>query len=185
MQCSKTHLKDKYLILFLFSCHSLLPLKRTVAMSVTRASLLWVIDTGKSIDLPCMMFMSLRVAYNSSNRRGSVPFTVFLTELFKRHGIHIPVDLIRIEPEKAVDRYSLTQFEGQRKKRRFEAIASEEPLIAMAELKEAITSLRMEFDTCITTLEEQSGCHTTMFQKIKGMLIWMQSKDDDDDEDDE
>ena len=43
VQCSKTHLKDRYLILFLFSYHSLLPLKRTVAMSVTRASLLWEI----------------------------------------------------------------------------------------------------------------------------------------------
>ena len=28
IQCNKIRLKDKYLILFLFSCHTLLPLKR-------------------------------------------------------------------------------------------------------------------------------------------------------------
>ena len=32
VQCNKMHLKDRYLILVLFSCHSLLPLKHTVAM---------------------------------------------------------------------------------------------------------------------------------------------------------
>ena len=95
-------------------------------------------------------------------RGGSIPFTGFLTELFKRHGIHIPMDLIRTEPEKPIDRYSLTQSEGHWKKRRLKAIASEEPSIGMAELKEAITSLRMEFDTYMTTLEEQSSHHTTM-----------------------
>ncbi|GFS32071.1 hypothetical protein Acr_00g0020660 [Actinidia rufa] len=94
--------------------------------------------------------------------RGSVPFTGFLIELFKRHGIHIPVDLIRTEPEKPINRYSFTRSEGQQKKRKFEAITLEEPSIGMTELKEAITSLRMEFDTRMTALEEQSGCHTTM-----------------------
>ncbi|GFS30290.1 hypothetical protein Acr_00g0011210 [Actinidia rufa] len=119
-----------------------------------RASLLWAIGMGKSMDLPHMIFMSLCAAYNSSDTRGSVPFTGFLTELFKRHGIHIPVDLIKTEPKKPIDRYSLTQSKRQRKKRRLKAIASEEPSIGMAELKEAITSLRMEFDTCMTALEE-------------------------------
>ncbi|GFZ18313.1 hypothetical protein Acr_27g0000520 [Actinidia rufa] len=52
VQCNKTRLKDKYLILFLFSCHSLLPLKRTVSMNVAWARLLWAIGTGKTIDLP-------------------------------------------------------------------------------------------------------------------------------------
>ncbi|GFS36402.1 hypothetical protein Acr_00g0045760 [Actinidia rufa] len=127
VQCSKTHLKDRFILLFLFSCHSLLPLKRTVAMSVTRANLLWAIGMGKSIDLPRMMFMSLCAAYNSSDTRGSVPFTGFLSELFKRHGVHIPVDLTMIDPEKPIDRYSLTRSEGQQKKRRLKAIESEEP----------------------------------------------------------
>ena len=117
VQCSKMRLKDWYLILFLFSCHSLLPLKCTVAMSITRASLLWVIGMGKSINLPRMMFMSLCVAYNSSDTRGSMPFMGFLTELFKRQGIHIPVDLIMTKLEKPIDRYSLTRSEGQWKKR--------------------------------------------------------------------
>ena len=40
VQCNKTRIKDRYLILFLFSCHSLLPLKCTVAMVVARANLL-------------------------------------------------------------------------------------------------------------------------------------------------
>ena len=113
VQCSKTRLKDKYLILLLFSFHSLLSLKRTVAMSITRANLLWAIGTGKSIDLPRMMFMSICVAYNSSDLRRSVPFTGFLTELFKRYGVHIPMDLTRTEPEKPIDIFSLTQSEGQ------------------------------------------------------------------------
>ncbi|GFZ16813.1 hypothetical protein Acr_26g0000830 [Actinidia rufa] len=76
--------------------------------------------------------------------RGSVPFIGFLIELFKRHNVHIPVDLIRIELEKLID--------------------------------------RIEFDTRMTSLEEQSGHHTTMLQEIKGMLIRMQSKDDDEDD---
>ena len=59
VQCNKTCLKDMYLILFLFSCHSLLPLKLTVAMSVTRANLLWAIGTGKSSDFPRIIFLSL------------------------------------------------------------------------------------------------------------------------------
>ncbi|GFY85471.1 hypothetical protein Acr_04g0002090 [Actinidia rufa] len=76
--------------------------------------------------------------------------------------VHIPIDLTRIEPEKSIDRYSLTRSEGQQKKRRLEAIELEEPSIGMAELKKAITSWRTEFDTHMTALEEQSRCHTTM-----------------------
>ncbi|GFS42896.1 hypothetical protein Acr_00g0082390 [Actinidia rufa] len=85
VQCNKTRLKDGYLILFLFSCHSLLPLKRTVSMSVTRASLLWAISTGITIDLLRMMFMSLCAAHTTLDMRSFVPFTGFLTELFKRN----------------------------------------------------------------------------------------------------
>ncbi|GFY95652.1 hypothetical protein Acr_10g0010370 [Actinidia rufa] len=77
----------------------------------------------------------------------------------------------RTEPEKPIDRYLLTRSEGQQKKRRVEAIASEEPSIGMAELNEAITSLRTEFDTHMTALEKQFGRHTTMLQEIKGILI--------------
>ena len=109
VQYNKTCFKDWYLMLFLFLCHSLLPLKRTVVMGVTRANLLWAIGTGKSIDLPRMMYMALFSAYGSSDPRGSVPFTGFLTELFKRHDVPI---LTRTEPKKSIDRYSLTQYEG-------------------------------------------------------------------------
>ena len=66
-------------------------------MSVSRVNLLWEIGTGKS-----------------------VPFTGFLTKLFKRHGIHIPMDLIGIEPEKPIDRYSLKRSAGAEKKAEFE-----------------------------------------------------------------
>ncbi|GFS33971.1 hypothetical protein Acr_00g0031530 [Actinidia rufa] len=160
VQCSKMHLKDK-------------------------ASLLWAIGTGTFIDLPRMMFLSLCDAYNSSDLRRSVPFTGLLTELFKRSGVHIPVDLTRTESEKPINKYSLTQFEGQWKERRVEVIASEESLIGMAELKEAIMGLRTELDTRMTSLEEQSSYHTTMLQEIKGMLIRMQSKNDEEEEDNE
>ena len=183
VQCNKIRLKDKYLILFLFSCHSLLPLKRTVSMSVTRAKLLWAIGTGKTIDLPRMMFMSLCAAYTASDTRGSVPFTGFLTELFKRSGVRIPVDLIKIEPERPIDRSSLSRSEGQRKKRRMEAIAPAEPSIGMAELKEEITNLRTEMNSRMTALEEESSRHTTLLQEIKGMILRMQSNEEDEDDD--
>ncbi|GFZ19861.1 hypothetical protein Acr_28g0005660 [Actinidia rufa] len=108
----------------------------------------------------------------------------FLTELFKRSGLYIPVDLIRIEPEKPIDRSSLSRSEGQRKKKRLKAIAHEEPSIRMAELKEEIMNLRMEMNTHMTELEEKSSRHTTMLQEIKGMLIRMQLKDEEEEEDD-
>ena len=60
---------------------------------------------GKSIDLPRM---TLCAVYNSSDPKESVPFTGFLTELFKRHGVHIPMDLIKIESKKPIDRNLLT-----------------------------------------------------------------------------
>ena len=61
-------------------------------------------------------------------------------------------------------------------------IALEEPSVSMDDLKEAITSLRMEFNTHMTALEDQSGHHTTILQEIKGMLIQMQSKEDEDED---
>ena len=105
VQFNKMRLKDRYHMLFLFSCHSLLPLKHTVAMGVTRANWLWEIGTEKSIDLSCMMYMALFSAYGSSDPRGSVPFTGFLTELFKRYDVPILIDLTRTEQEKPIDRY--------------------------------------------------------------------------------
>ncbi|GFZ04979.1 hypothetical protein Acr_17g0005510 [Actinidia rufa] len=63
-----------------------------------------------------MIFMALYAAYDSSNPRVSVPFTGLLMELFKRHGVSIPVDLTRIEPEKPIDRHSLTRSEEQQQK---------------------------------------------------------------------
>ena len=107
VQCNKTRLKDRCLILFLFSCHSLLPLKRTIAMSVTRASLLWAIGIGKLMDLPHIMFMGLCSSYDSFDIRVSIPFTKFLTALFKKHEISIHVDLIKTKPEKPIDKNSL------------------------------------------------------------------------------
>ncbi|GFS36417.1 hypothetical protein Acr_00g0045820 [Actinidia rufa] len=152
VQCNKTRLKDKYLILFLFSCHSLLPLKRTVSMNVARARLLWAIDTGKTIDLPRTMFLSLCSTYKASDKRGSVPFTGFLIELFKRSGVHIPLDFIRIEPEGPIDRASLSRSEGQRKKRKLEEEAQEGSAIGMGELKEAILNLGKENEAEVTLL---------------------------------
>ena len=92
---------------------------------------------------------------------GSMPFIGFLTELFKRHDVPIPIDLTRTELEKPIDMYSLTRSEGQKEKRLQES-ASEKPSFRIPKLQEAITNLRIEFDTCMTSLEEQSGRHTTM-----------------------
>ena len=67
-------------------------------------NLLWVIGMGKSIDLPRMMYMALFYAYELSDPRGYVPFIGFLTELFKRHDVPIPIDLTRTEPKEPIDR---------------------------------------------------------------------------------
>ncbi|GFY97540.1 hypothetical protein Acr_12g0000810 [Actinidia rufa] len=88
---------------------------------------------------------------------GSMSFTGLLTELFKRHGIPIPIDLTRIEPEKPIDMYSFTRSEGQQKKRKDQ----------------------------FSHLKEYFGRHTTLLQEIKGMLIRMQAGDNDDDEEDD
>ncbi|GFS36318.1 hypothetical protein Acr_00g0045330 [Actinidia rufa] len=102
-----------------------------------RARLLWAIGTGKTIDLPRTMFLSLCSTYKASDKRGSVPFTGFLTELFKRSGVHIPLDFIRIKPEGPIDRASLSRSEGQRKKRKLEEEAQEGSAIGMGDLKES------------------------------------------------
>ncbi|GFS41458.1 hypothetical protein Acr_00g0074480 [Actinidia rufa] len=106
----------------------------------------------------------------------------FLTKLFNRSGVHIPVNLIRAKPERPIDRSSLSQSEGQRKKRRLEVIAHEEPSIGMAKLKEEIMNLTMEMNTRMNALEKESSRHTIMLQEIKGMLIRMQSNKEEDDD---
>ncbi|GFY90916.1 nucleosome assembly protein 1;2 [Actinidia rufa] len=167
-----------------------------VSMNVARARLLWAIGTGKTIDLPCIMFLSLCATYKASDKRGSVPFTGFLTELFKRSGVHIPLDFIRIEPEGPIDRASLSRSEGQRKKRKLEEEAQEGSAIGMGELKEAILNLgkemskqmaefREEVNTRLSSLEEESSRHTVMLQDMKGMLVRMEEEDDDDDEEED
>ncbi|GFS41533.1 hypothetical protein Acr_00g0074960 [Actinidia rufa] len=137
--------------------------ERTVSMNLTRASLLWAIGMGKTINLPCMMFLSLCAAHTALDLRGSVPFTRFLTKLFRSSGVRIPLDLIRNELERAIDRSLLSRYEDQRKNRRLEAMALEtEPSFGMTELKEEITKLKAEMNTHMTALEEESGRHTTM-----------------------
>ncbi|GFZ14672.1 hypothetical protein Acr_24g0008620 [Actinidia rufa] len=193
VQCNKTRLKDKYLILFMFSCHSLLPLKRTVSMNTARATLLWAIGTRKTIDLPRIMFLSLCAAHKASDKRGLVPFIGFLTELFKRSGVYIPLDITRTEPKGAIDRSSLSRSKGQRKKMTLEEGVYKEPSMGVVELKEAIMNLgremgtqmsefRIEVNACLTSLKEESRHHTTMLQDMKGMLIRMEAEDDVDEE---
>ncbi|GFY90894.1 hypothetical protein Acr_07g0010900 [Actinidia rufa] len=167
-----------------------------VSMNVARARLLWAIGTGKTIDLPRTMFLSLCATYKASDKRGSVPFTGFLTELFKRSGVHIPLDFIRIEPEGPIDRASLSRSEGQRKKRKLEEEAQEGSAIGMGELKEAILNVgkemskqmaefREEVNARLSSLEEESSRHTVMLQDMKGMLIRMEEEDDDDDDEED
>ncbi|GFZ06714.1 hypothetical protein Acr_18g0008840 [Actinidia rufa] len=128
----------------------------TVSMNLTRASLLWAIGTGKIIDFPNMMFLSLCATHTASDLWGSIPFMGFLTELFRRSGVCIPLDLIRNEPEGAIDRSSLSRSEGQTKKRRLEAMALEtEPSSRMTEFKEEITKLRAEMNTRMTARDKR------------------------------
>ncbi|GFZ15794.1 hypothetical protein Acr_25g0002030 [Actinidia rufa] len=160
------------------------------------ARLLWAIGTGKTIDLPRMMLLSLCTAHTASDKSGYVPFTGFLTELFKRSGVHIPLNITKIEPEGAIDRSSLSRSERLRKKRKLEVTAHEEPPIDMAELNEAIMNLeremgaqmsefKAEVNACMTSLEKKSRRHTTMLQEIKGMMIQMEAEYDDEEEEEE
>ncbi|GFZ02205.1 hypothetical protein Acr_15g0008130 [Actinidia rufa] len=126
-----------------------------VSMNTARARLLWAIGTGKTIDLPRIMFLSLCSTYKASDKRGSIPFTGFLTELFKRSGVHIPVDFIRIEPEGPIDRASLSRSEGQRKKRKLEEEAQEGSAIGMGDLKEAILNLGKEMSKQMAEFREK------------------------------
>ncbi|GFY90908.1 hypothetical protein Acr_07g0011040 [Actinidia rufa] len=118
-----------------------------------------------------------------------------LCKLFKRSGVHIPLDFIMIEPEGPIDRASLSRSEGQRKKRKLEEEAQEGSAIGMGELKEAILNLgkemskqmaefREEVNTRLAALEEESSRHTVMLQDMKGMLVHIEEEDDDDDEED-
>ena len=118
VQCSKLKLKAKYLILFLFSCHSLMPLKRTVDMSLNRAQLLWVIGMGKSIDLPQYMFMQIYHAYTHLNPKGLISFTCMLTKIIRESKVWISRDLITKDQENAIDDTTLNCSKGQKKRRK-------------------------------------------------------------------
>ncbi|GFY80991.1 nucleosome assembly protein 1;2 [Actinidia rufa] len=150
---------------------------------------------GRPLTYPVPCFYRYAPHIRLRTRGGSVPFTGFLTELFKRSGVHIPLDFIRIEPEGPIDRASLSRSEGQRKKRKLEEEAQEGSAMGMGDLKEAILNLgkemskqmaefREEVNTRLSSLEEESSRHTVMLQDMKGMLIRMEEEDDDDDEED-
>ncbi|GFS29786.1 hypothetical protein Acr_00g0008460 [Actinidia rufa] len=110
------------------------------------------------------MFLFLCAAHTTSDLKGYVPFTWFLTELFRRNGVCMPLDLIRNEPKGAIDRSSLSRSEGQRKKRRLKAMVLEtEQSFGMTKLKKEIAKLRAKMNTHMTALEEEFGRHTTMF----------------------
>ena len=134
-------------------------------MNLTRARLLWAIGTGKTIDLPHMMFMTLCVAYTGGDARGSVPYTSFLTELFKRSGVHISIGFTWVKPEGAIDRSFASRSEGQRKKRKLEAVASEESSMGMEDLKEAITNLGKEFSTQMTEHKNEVNARLTSLEE--------------------
>ncbi|GFZ19877.1 hypothetical protein Acr_28g0005820 [Actinidia rufa] len=132
-----------------------------VSMNTARARLLWVIGMRKTIDLPRMMFLSLCAAHMASDKKGSVPFT----GLFKRSGVHIPVDITRIEPEEVIDK--------------------EEEEIGGREMSAQIFEFKVEVNARITSLEEESRHHTTMLQEMKGMMIRTEAKYDNDEKDEE
>ncbi|GFY90890.1 hypothetical protein Acr_07g0010860 [Actinidia rufa] len=162
VQCNKTRLKDKYLILFLFSCHSLLPLKRTVSMNVARGRLLWAIGTGKTIDLPRTMFLSLFSTYKASDRG-------------------VQTSLSRSEGQRKKRKLEEEAQEGS-------AIGMGELKEAILNLGKEMSKQMAEFrekvNTRLSSLEEESSRHTVMLQDMKGMLIRMEEEDDDDDEED-
>ncbi|GFY91476.1 hypothetical protein Acr_07g0016720 [Actinidia rufa] len=124
-----------------------------------------------------MMFMTLCTAHAALDTEGSVPYMGFLMEQFKRSRVRIPLGITRVEPERAIDRSSLSRSKRQKKKRRLGETAYEAPSRGMAELKEAIANLRKEFGTqmtelrievytCLTALEEESSRNTTMLQEM-------------------
>ncbi|GFY91301.1 hypothetical protein Acr_07g0014970 [Actinidia rufa] len=183
-QCSKKKLCAKYLILFLFSCHSLMPLKRTVSMSLLRAQLLWAIGTGKSIDLPRYMFMQVYHAYAHPNAQGSIPFTCVLTRLFKESKVKIPQDLVTQAQENPIANNALSRSEVQ--KERPEESTSWQAALARLEdkLDTFITSTDARFKK---TIEEHAERNTTILQEMMAMMMRSQAAagGDDKDEDDE
>ncbi|GFS41513.1 hypothetical protein Acr_00g0074800 [Actinidia rufa] len=155
VQCNKTRLKDKYLILFLFSCHSLLPLKRTVSMNVARARLLWAIGTGKTIDLPISLGLSLRDP------------------------------LIELLCPDLRDKGRRGNWRKKRKKISYGYGDLKEAILNLGkEMSKQMAEFREEVNTRLSSLEEESSRHTVMLQDMKGMLIRMEEEDDDDDEED-
>ncbi|GFS44283.1 argonaute family protein [Actinidia rufa] len=152
------------------------------------------IGTGKTIDLPRIMFLSLCTTYKASDKRGSVLFTGFLTELFKRSGSHIPVDFIRIEPEGPLIELLCPDLRGKGRRGNWEEGAHEGSAIGMGELKEAILNMgkemskqmsefREEVNTRLSSLEEESSRYTVILQDMKGMLIHMEEEDEEEEED--
>ena len=206
VHCSKQKLKSRYLILFLFSCYFLMPLKRTVDMSLNRAQLLWAIGTGKSIDLPRYMFLQIYHAYTHTNPKGSIPFTCMLTKLIRDSKAKIPRDLITQDQENPIDCATLSRSEGQKKRRKeveelrrrasLEGESGQTSGVEIASLQAALEQQGQKLDAFIAStdtrlknIEEHSERNTAILQEMMAMLMRGQlpaggGDDDDDDGDD-
>ncbi|GFS34086.1 hypothetical protein Acr_00g0032150 [Actinidia rufa] len=161
MQCNKISLKDKYLIIFLFSCHSLLPLKRTVSVNVARAS----------------AFMGFLMELFKRNE-------VHIPLDFIRIEPEGPIDrasLSRFEGQRKKRKLEEEAHEGS-------AIGMGELKEAILnlgkEISKQMSEFREEVNTRLSSLEEESSRHTDMLQDMKDMLIRMEEEEDDDDEED-
>lgn len=206
-QCSKLKLRPKYLILFIFSCHSIMPLKRTISMSLHRAQLLWAIGTGKSIDLPRFMFMQVYYAFTHPHAQGSIPFTCVLTRLIKESKVKIPRELVTLAQENPIADHTLSRSEGQKeskKKRKKMAEELRQKMLgegagvsgeasgwqaAMARQEEKLDTFITSTNAKFQSLEEHAERHTTLLQEMMAMMIRGQAAarggDDDDDEGDD
>ncbi|GFZ11376.1 late embryogenesis abundant protein, group 2 [Actinidia rufa] len=132
-----------------------------VSMNVARARLLWAIGTGKTIDLPRTMFLSLCSTYKASDKRGSSFFVPRSEGQRKKRKLE----------EEAQEGSAIGM--GDLK----EAI-----LNLGKEMSKQMDEFREEVNTRLSSLEEESSRHTVMLQDMKGMLIRMEEEDDDDDE---
>ena len=206
VHCSKQKLNSRYLILFLFSCYSLIPLKRTVDMSLTRAQLLWAIGTGKSIDLPRYMFLQIYHAYTHPNPKGSIPFTCMLTKLIRDSKAKVPRDLVTQDQENPIDYATLSRSEGQKKRRKdveeqrrrasYDVESGQTSRVDNASLQAAVEQQGQKLDAFIVStdsrlknIEDHVERNTAMLQEMMAMMMRAQPPapgegDDDDDGDD-
>ena len=113
IQLKMKFLKERYLPLFLWTCHTILPLARLSDVSLMRAQLLWAIGTGLTIDLPYYMFMDLYTLYTNPTPLSSIPHTCLLTKLIKGAKVKIPGNAVQEKSKGKITLKTISKSQAQ------------------------------------------------------------------------